>query len=113
MAGDSTIDTTRSPVSDPELDGGVISDDGSVISDAELTTLALADDPDLPLDPDAVPLSAYLSQVPALLPDWYMAPAMARSGNRWRALVVLTIISAFILIEALGLCSTYGQLRLG
>jgi hypothetical protein len=41
-----------------------------------------------------------------------MPQVMARSGNRWRVLVVLAIIIAFVLIEALGLCNTYGQLGL-
>ena len=90
--------------------------EGGAIGDAELTALALAADPDAPLDPDAVPLSVYLSkgsQAPAPLPDWYMPQATARSGSRWRALVVLALISAFVFIEALGLCSTYGQLHIG
>jgi hypothetical protein len=39
-----------------------------------------------------------------------MAPAMASSGRRWRTPVVLTIVAAFLLIEALGLCNTFGQL---
>jgi ABC-type maltose transport system permease subunit len=37
---------------------------------------------------------------------------MARSGPRWRRPVVLAIIAAFLLIEALGLCNTFGQLTL-
>jgi hypothetical protein len=84
----------------------------STISDSELTSLALAADPDSPLDPDALPLALYLSQVPSVLPSWYMPQVVARSGNRWRALAVLAIITAFVLIEALGLCNTYGQLGL-
>jgi hypothetical protein len=79
------------------------------LTDEELTALALAEDPDQPLDPGAVPLSAYLAQVPTLLPTWYMPPAMAASGNRWRTWVVVAVIVAFVLIEASGLCSTYGQ----
>jgi hypothetical protein len=42
-----------------------------------------------------------------------MAPAMARSGGRsWRTPVIVTVIAAFVLIEALGLCNTFGQLTL-
>lgn len=82
------------------------------VSDAELTELALAADPDQPLDPDAVPISAYLGQLPSALPDWYMPPATARAGKRWRVPVVLVVVGAFLLIEALGLCSTFGQLSL-
>ncbi len=79
------------------------------ISDEELTALALAADPDQPLDPDAVPLSAYLANSPGPLPEWYMAPVMARHSGRRRQAVILALIGAFLLIEAFGLCSTYGQ----
>ncbi len=89
-----------------------MSHEAGPVSDAELTELALAADPDLPLDPNAVPISAYLAQLPIALPDWYMPPATARSGKRWRVPVVLVIVGAFLLIEALGLCSTFGQLSL-
>ena len=55
---------------DPEFgDGG--------LTDAELTALALAADPDRPLDPDAVPLALYPDQPSGGLPSWYMPPAMA------------------------------------
>jgi hypothetical protein len=81
------------------------------LSDEELTSLALAADPNAPLSDDAVPLSIHLAQfVGAELPLWYMAPAAARSGKGWRTPVVMTIIGAFLLIEVLGLCNTFGQL---
>jgi hypothetical protein len=81
------------------------------LTDDELTALALAADLDAPLDEDAVPLHIHLAQFAgAALPQWYMAPAMARSGKRWRTPVVLTIVAAFLLIEGLGLCNTFGQL---
>jgi hypothetical protein len=82
-------------------------------TDAELTSLALAADPDAPLSADAVPLAVHLAQFAgAALPPWYMAPATARSGRRWRTPVVVAIIAAFLLIEVLGLCNTFGQLTL-
>ncbi|MHB8682158.1 MAG: hypothetical protein ACYDA2_08705 [Acidimicrobiales bacterium] len=88
-------------------------DDAAAFSDEELAELALAADPDAPLEPDAVPIGVYLAGAPAaLLPSWYMAPVMARHGGRWRGAVVLAVIAAFLVIEALGLCSTYGQLPL-
>jgi hypothetical protein len=81
------------------------------LTDAELTSLALAADPDAPLDADAVPFHIHLAQFAgAALPQWYMAPATAHSGRRWRTPVVLTIVAAFLLIEGLGLCNTFGQL---
>jgi hypothetical protein len=80
------------------------------LSDDELTALALGADPDAPLDPEAVPIDLYLGTAGApALPTWYMAPAVARLGGRWGRVVVLALISAFLLIEAFGLCSTYGQ----
>jgi hypothetical protein len=82
-----------------------------MFTDDELTALALAADPDQPLDSDAVPMSDYLSsEKVGLLPEWYMAPVMTRHISRAPQLVVLVVIGAFLLIEAVGLCSTYGQL---
>jgi hypothetical protein len=82
------------------------------ITDDELTELALAADTDAPLPEDAVPIGAHLSQFAASLPAWYMPP-VARSGSRrWKLPVVLAVVSAFLLIDALGLCNTYGILSL-
>jgi hypothetical protein len=81
------------------------------LSDEELCRLALAADPHAPLSDEAIPLSIHLAQFAgAPLPGWYMAPATARGGRRWRTPIVVAIISAFLLIEALGLCNTFGQL---
>jgi hypothetical protein len=89
----------------------LVPDTESMLSDAELTSLAMAADPDAPLSDDAIPLSIHLARFAgAELPQWYMAPAVAHSGQRWRTPVVVTIIAAFLLIEALGLCNTFGQL---
>jgi hypothetical protein len=80
------------------------------IDDEELAALALSADPDAPLAPDAVPLDVYLGTAAGPLPDWYMPRvSTGRSGGR-RRLVILAVIGAFFLIEAFGLCSTYGQL---
>lgn len=79
-------------------------------TEAELTELALSADPDVPMDDDAVPLSVYLGQSAGLLPQWYMPSPMVRSGSRWRMPVVLVIVAAFVIIEAFGLCSTFGQI---
>jgi hypothetical protein len=79
------------------------------ISDEELTALALSADPDQPLDDDAMPMGDYLAEAYEPLPGWYMAPVMARHSGRRRQAVILSVIGAFLLIEAFGLCSTYGQ----
>ena len=82
-------------------------------SDEELSELALAADPDSVVPEDAVPLNEFLGAGGAegeLLPEWYM-PAPAGAGRLlqgWRRRVVLLIVASFLLLNAYGLCSTYG-----
>jgi hypothetical protein len=83
------------------------------ISDEDLTALALAADPSEPLPEDAVPWTVVLAQSLPALPGWYMPPAMSRADKPWRRPVVLTIVVALLIIEAFGLCNTYGSLGLG
>ncbi len=80
------------------------------ITEAELTELALAADPDAPLAEDAVPLSVYLDEAPGLLPPWYMPCPLVGGGMSWRVPVELVFVAALVIIEAFGLCSTFGQL---
>ena len=80
------------------------------LTDEELTTLALAADPLAPLADDAVPLSVHLAQIGPTLPLWYMPPSVSRSGRRWKTPLVIAIVSAFLLIDVMGLCNTYGIL---
>jgi hypothetical protein len=83
--------------------------ESGVISDEELTRLALASVDEDYIADDAVPLSTYLQNEVTSLPEWYMAPiTRGRLGRRGR-LVVWGIVLAFLVIEAFGLCSTYGQ----
>jgi hypothetical protein len=105
--------TTELSVGELELSDTGLSDTGlsdTGLSDAELTELALAADPDQPLDPDAVPLPLDQTGVRSALPSWYMPPTMMRTSNGWRTWVVLAIIGSLLLVDALGLCITYGQL---
>ncbi|MGO9457254.1 MAG: hypothetical protein ACLP62_09425 [Acidimicrobiales bacterium] len=95
----------------PILPGPDPAGHGAVFTDEELTALALSADPDRPLDPDAVPLGFYLSQLPGPLPEWYM-PVAATSARWWRWPVVVPVIAALLLIAGFGLCATYGQLVL-
>jgi hypothetical protein len=81
------------------------------ITEDELTALALAADPDQPIPNNAVPIGVHLAQLGAPLPLWYMPPVV-RSGRRWKAPVVLAVVLAFVLIDAMGLCNTYGILSL-
>jgi len=79
------------------------------LTEAELVGLAMASEP-LPVPAaDAVPLAVYLGQEAGLLPDWYMPAPMSRLRPRWRTPVVLGLVAAFLLIEAFGLCSIFGQ----
>jgi hypothetical protein len=86
------------------------------ISDEELTALALAADPDAPLDDGAVSLwDVAEGDDPQLLPGWYMPPPMVGTrrltGGRRRAALVVVI--SFVGINACGLCSTYGWVGFG
>lgn len=88
------------------------------ISDEELAELALAADPDEVVPHDAVPLPIYLGSLPLMLPQWYMPPAIASvtavstAARRWRTALVIALVVAFVMIDAWGLCSTYGSLTL-
>ncbi len=82
-------------------------------SDEELTELALAADPDQPLDADAIPFAFSDAGNFDLLPHWYMPPVMSSGGTRWRKTVILVIVATLITIEALGLCSVFGQVVIG
>ena len=84
------------------------------LTDDELERQALAADPDPRIDGDAVPLGDLVAPVtdPSLLPEWYMpAPAGGVPARRgWRRRTAITIIASFVLIDAAGLCSTYGHI---
>ncbi|HEY1651606.1 MAG TPA: hypothetical protein VGG09_06960 [Acidimicrobiales bacterium] len=92
---------------------GVDEDDSTDpgLTDEELTALALAADPDAPISADAIPLAVHLSQFAAPLPLWYMPPIARSTSGRWKMPVVLAVVAAFLLIDALGLCNTYGVLN--
>ncbi|MEO8695744.1 MAG: hypothetical protein ABI658_19655 [Acidimicrobiales bacterium] len=78
----------------------------------ELTELALAADPHEHLEPDAVPLAGTNEEF-ALLPRWYMPAPIASSRTRslWHVAVAIFLVSAFVIITALGFCITYGRLE--
>lgn len=82
-------------------------------TDDELAELALAADAEGGVDAGAVPLSEFLGAGAGdeLLPDWYM-PAPAGAGRLlqgWRRRIVFLIVLSFVLLNAYGLCSTYGH----
>ena len=83
------------------------------ITDDELAELALAADPSAVVADDAVPLHEFLGAgaEDELLPEWYM-PAPAGGGRLlqgWRRRIILLIVVSFVLLNAYGLCSTYGH----
>ena len=89
-------------------------------TDDELTELALAADPEAGVAPDAVPMGELLGAGAGagggeLLPGWYMPPPMGSSRllQGWRRRTVLVIVASFVLINAVGLCSTYGYVGFG
>ena len=83
-----------------------------MISDEELTRLALAAVPNV-VPADAVPIHEVLGAGgESTLPAWYMPPVMRGLPplHGWRRGLVFTFIAALVVIEAFGLCSTYGQI---
>jgi hypothetical protein len=103
---------------DTKVTGGEVTggETGTVpLTEDELCALALGSDSGhLPAD-DAVPMADFLRSRggdggTGLLPAWYMPAPMARVSPKWRTPVVLAIVAAFVLIEAFGLCSTFGQI---
>jgi hypothetical protein len=84
-------------------------------TDDELSALALAADPDRPLDDDAVSLWELTGYLPGRrLPEWYMpSPMGGKLVYGWRRRVVLFVIVSFLLIDAYGLCNTYGWVHFG
>lgn len=82
-----------------------------VASDEELTQLALAA-ADAPLGDDAVPIRP-VEPTADLLPSWYMPASAAHAEPGWRRRIALVVVSAILLINAAGLCVTYGPVTFG
>jgi hypothetical protein len=78
------------------------------ISDDELAALALAADPDVSLDPDAVPITIAAPGTPGLLPEWYMPAPMSTARGRARRLLLGVLVVALVVINGAGLCVTFG-----
>ncbi len=76
------------------------------ISDDELTSLALAADPDAPVAADAEPWPL-VGDAAGLLPSWYM-PAAVRPVRRAHRAVVALVVGALLVVSGAGLCVTSG-----
>jgi hypothetical protein len=96
---------------------GMLADDE--LTDDELAAIALDADPDVEVGDDATSLWDLIASGPSgALPQWYMPSPLAgvrshpRPHSRWRRRVALVVISSFVIIDAYGLCATYGPLVL-
>ncbi len=81
-------------------------------TDQELAAQALAADPVASLE-GARPLHELIGPPgESTLPEWYMPPVMTGTGRvrGWRRATVFSFIAALLVIEAFGLCTTYGQI---
>ena len=96
-------------MSDRDVGGTGSGAAGALPTEDELVLLALAASPRTVPAEDAVPMAAYLGQDVGLLPDWYMPTPTTRVRARWRLPVVLALVAVFLVLEALGLCSTFGH----
>jgi hypothetical protein len=83
------------------------------IDDEELASLALAADLDEPVPPDAVALSLVGPSAGPALSAWYMPAVTAAHTSGWCRPVVIGIVVTLLALEALGLCSVFGQVVVG
>lgn len=84
----------------------------SLVSDEELTALALSADPHPPIDLSVAPWHPTADGLVGLLPEWYMpTPYGARRGGATK-FAIGVVVAGFVLINALGLCITYGYISL-
>lgn len=84
----------------------------AMISDEELTALALSADPHPTIEPGVAPWRPLADAVTGLLPDWYMpTPSGSRRGTGAKVAIGVIIVS-FVIINALGLCITNGFLTI-
>ncbi len=78
------------------------------IDDDELAELAMAADPDVDVDPDAVPFLPDPSDGAELLPAWYMPVPRSFRRTPARTVAAVSFIVALLALNAAGLCVTYG-----
>ncbi len=81
------------------------------VDDDDLAREALEATPDPPVPDDAVPFDAAVAggaDGPELLPAWYMPAARATGRTGRRTVVVAALVGSLVLVDAVGLCVTYG-----
>ena len=84
------------------------SGNSELFSDEELTSLALSADPHPTIDARVAPWRLTSSVGNGLLPDWYMPAPTGRHRGKGTKVAIGVIVVSFVLINALGLCVTYG-----
>ena len=89
--------------------------DAAGLDDAALDAEALAAAPEPEVPDDAVPFDGLRGDGPhrlgggaELLPTWYMPVPRATGRTGWRIVAVAAIVGSFVLVNAVGLCVTYG-----
>lgn len=107
------VDTTRTNRSDGSSPWDFSDSTEVGITDAELTALALADEGEPQLGENAVPIFLDIGHYQSMLSAWYMPPTSTRHISGWRKPVVLGIVATLVVLEALGLCSIFGQVVIG
>ena len=112
MAGPGALSMAAGTAPDRTVDPGL--DEIGPVTDDELTALALAADPDDELASDAIAVCLSDPGGDPLLPEWYLPAATGgvRPRRGWRRKVALTVIVSFLVVDACGLCCTYGALVL-
>ena len=76
------------------------------VIDEELAAEAMAADPDVAVPDDAVPFGA--SESEGLLPEWYMPTLGPIRRTRPRVVAVAGLVLSLVIVNAAGLCVTYG-----
>lgn len=100
----------------PSVDDVVGADDVVSVDDEALVAEALAAEPATTAADDAVSYWDVVAPRPmGILPDWYMPSPSAGSRRLrgWRRQVVYLVVASIALINAAGLCITYGYVTLG
>ena len=79
------------------------------VTDEELAAEAMAADPDVEVPDDAVPFRERIGEQPdGLLPAWYMPAPRSFRRTRPRVAAVVGLVLALLLVNAAGLCVTFG-----
>lgn len=80
------------------------------VSEGELIALALAS---AAVEGGAPAVPYAVAPGDTDLPSWYMPAVTAVTVRRWYRPVIVAIVATLLVLEALGLCSVYGQVVIG